>query len=197
TQSLSDEAVDEVARIALAPTRDGAGLTQGLFRQRLRRAVLSVDPEGAAARRRAARSRNGAYARIFDDGTGTLTITNDADKIAAAIDRADDVARKARAAGDTRTLDQLRADFLTDAAIFGWPREGDSFDRIGRQPAGTVWVVVPLKTALGLEQTPCELPGHGWLSAAQARSIMTAPNSTWRRLLVDDDTGRALRLDTA
>jgi hypothetical protein len=197
TQSLSDEAVDEVARIALAPTRDGAGLTQGLFRQRLRRAILSVDPEGAAARRRAARSRNGAYARIFDDGTGTLTIINDADKIAAAIDRADDVARKARAAGDSRPLDQLRADFLTDAAIFGWPSEEGSFGRIGAQPAGTVWVVVPLKTALGLDETPCELPGHGWLSAAQSRSIMTAPGSTWRRLLVDDESGRAIRLETA
>lgn len=197
TQTLSDEAVDEIARIALGPTRDGAGLTQSLFRQRLRRAILTVDPDGAAARRRAARCRNGARARIFDDGTGTLTITNDADKIAAAIDRADAVARKARAGGDERTLDQLRADFLTDAAIFGWPREGGSFPRLGAQPAGTVWVVVPAKTALGLDETPCELPGHGWLSAAQARSIMTAPGSTWRRLLVDDETGRALRLEHA
>lgn len=194
TASLSDEAVDEIARTVLAPTRDGAGLTQSLFRQRLRRAILTVDPEGAAARRRAARCRNGAYARIFDDGTGTLTITNDADKIAAAIDRADAIARKARAAGDERSLDQLRADFLTDTAILGWPRKGGSFPRLGRQPAGTVWVVVPARTALGLDETPCELPGHGWVSAAQARAIMTAPGSMWRRLLVDDESGRALKL---
>jgi hypothetical protein len=195
TATLSDEQVEEVARIALAPTRDGAGLTQSLFRQRLRRAILSVDPDGVAARRRAARCRNGAYARVYDDGTATLTITNDADKIVAAMDRAEEVARKARAAGDERSLDQLRADFLTDAAVFGWPQDGGSFQRLGRQPAGTVWVVVPVRTALGLEQAPCELPGHGWVSASQARSIMTAPGSTWRRLLVDDDTGRALRLE--
>ncbi len=195
TATLTDEAVEEVARIVFAPTRDGAGMTQALFRQRLRRALLAVDPDGAAARRRAARCCNGAYARVFDDGTGTLTITNDADKIVAAIDRADEVARKARAAGDDRSLGQLRADFLTDAAIFGWPREGGSFPQLGAQPAGKVWIVVPARTALGLDETPCELPGHGWVSAAQARSIMTAPGSTWRRLLVDDESGRAIRLE--
>ncbi len=192
TANLSDEAVDEIARIALAPTRDGAGLTHTLFRQRLRRAVLSVQPQAAASRR--GRCRNGAYARVFDDGTATLTITNDAAKIVAAMERAEQVARSARRDGDDRSLDQLRADFLTDAAIFGWPESGGSFGRIGRQPAATVWVVVPARTALGLEATPCELPGHGWVSASHARSIMTAPGSTWRRLLVDDDTGRAIRL---
>lgn len=292
-RTLSDEDLDSVVQSVFAPTRDGVGLTQTLFRSRLRRSLLSVDADRAAAKARA-RSRIGAYARADRDGTGTLTIINDAGKIAAAMDRADAAARAARAKGDPRTIDQLRADFLTDAACFGWPttapcpnarcgpgadahpgddssaddcsnstdgattdgaavpgafggtastgegdREGDGdafpagttrgedvegsgehsdetaagrdraptdcscggsgwvgtgFDRIGRQPAATVRVIVPLSTLFGFDNAPCELPGYGWIDAEQARTLATVPDSEWQALLADLDTGKALRL---
>lgn len=182
-----------MVRTALAPTRDGSGLSDSLFLQRMRRAILAVDTEREATRA-AARRRIGTYAQIFDDGTGTLTITNDAEKIAAAIDRADRAARAARAQGDPRTLDQLRADFLTDAAIFGWPDSRGSFGAVRRQPAGSVRVVMPFSTLFGYDDAPCELPGHGWVSARHAREIATAEESTWQALLADVDTGRALAL---
>lgn len=193
TRQLGDEATDTVVRTALAPTRDGSGLSDPLFSQRMRRAILAVDTEREATRA-AASKRIGAYAQIFDDGTGTLTITNDAEKIAAAIDRADRAARAARAQGDPRTLDQLRADFLTDAAIFGWPDGRGSFGSVRRQPAGSVRVVMPFSTLFGHDDAPCELPGHGWVSARHAREIATAEGSTWQALLADLDTGRALAL---
>ncbi|MGW5242265.1 hypothetical protein ACWEOW_25345, partial [Monashia sp. NPDC004114] len=283
TGHLDHEHADQVARAVLAPTRDGTGLAGALFRQRLRRAVIAADTDHAA-RRRAARDRTGAYAQLHDDGTGTLTIINDAEKIVAAIDRADTAARGARAGGDPRTLDQLRADFLTGAAMFagspdtttpqtttptpatpatpstpstpsttsttpstsstsstssnGWSappsaatpgtappgaaRLGAAFsaehhdargrdvgdgvggvpgnverDAVGdvrgavagpveaqdggsgagfwRRPPATVWIVVPFSTAAGLDNQPCELPGHGWVSAAHARQIITTP----------------------
>ena len=66
TRELSGELVDQVARAALAPTRDGAGLPGPLFRQRLRRALLVADAD-QAARRRAARRHNGAHAEIWGD----------------------------------------------------------------------------------------------------------------------------------
>lgn len=193
TRSLGHGQADTVARATLAPTRDAAGLSDALFSQRLRRAVLTVDEEREASRKRA-RARIGAFAQIFDDGTGTLTIINDAEKIAAAIDRADCAARAARAGGDPRTLDQLRADFFTDAAIFGWPDGRGSFGAVRRQPAGDVRIVIPFSTLFGFDDAPCELPGHGWVSARHAREIAAAEESTWQALVADVDTGRALAL---
>ncbi|HEX5967060.1 MAG TPA: hypothetical protein VFY88_01185, partial [Intrasporangium sp.] len=49
----------------------------------------------------------------------------------------------------------------------------------------SVWVVVPFEVAAGLSDAPCELPGHGWLSAEHARHVITAPGSVWRWLAVD------------
>ena len=265
TRHLEHDAVQRLVESVFMPTRDGAGLSADLFRQRLRRAVLRADADAAtaAARRRAARKRNGAHAQIFDDGTGQLTIRNDADKIAAAIDRADAAARAARAAGDPRSLDQLRADFLTGAASYGQPcpsggccgaeagapyapmsatgpgtptsgpghratgtghraagtgRQAtghehhgvddgpearpcgfvpDWYASFGHRPAAKVWIVVPVTTALGLDDEPCELPGHGWVAAEQARAIITADGSIWQTMLADLDTGAALRLSRA
>lgn len=214
SRHLGDDSADHVARTTLAPTRDGAGLTGTLFRQRLRRALLAADADTAAqaARRRAARRRNGAHADIYDDGTGRLTVINDADKIATAIDRADTAARAARAAGDPRTLAQLRADFLTGAAIHGWPHHdtGDTSDNSDTaqttgngstgfaaqspSPAGRAVIVIAFDTLLGRDDQPCELTGHGHLGAAHARAVITAPGSTWQTLLADPVTGRALTL---
>jgi hypothetical protein len=190
---LDDAAADAVARTALAPTRDGSGLAGALFRQRLRRATMAADAD-LARRRRAARQRLGVRAHLDEDGTGTLTITNDADKIAAAMDRAQAAARAARSHGDPRSLDELQADFLTGVAVHGWPDGDTGFGAIAPRPSGRVWVVVPATTALGLDDEPCALPGHGWVSAAHAREIMAAEDSIWQALLAEVDTGRALRL---
>ena len=195
TSGLTDDAADRVARAALAPTRDGAGLTQTLLRSRLRRALLAVDAE-SRARRRGARERIGVFGQVFADGTGSLTVVNDAEKIAAALDRADAAARAARAQGDERPLDALRADFLTGVVINGWPPASDSGFGFTPTPAGRVFVVVPWTTASGLDDAPCELPGHGWVSAEHARQIITAEGSIWQTLLADVSTGRAVALST-
>ncbi len=182
TTSLSDEAADSVARRVLAPTRDGAGLSPSVFSQRLRRGLVSV-PAGEvdeAARRRQARSRVGAFATVGDDGFATLTVIDAAHKVVAALETADTRARAVKAAGDLRSLDEIRADLLLDPAGLG--------------VAAAVWLVVPAATALGIGEDPAELPGHGYLSASQARAVMTAPGSVWHALLADLDTGKALAL---
>ncbi len=56
--------------------------------------------------------------------------------------------------------------------------------------------MVPFEVATGASDAACELPGHGWVTAAHARAIITAPGSTWRWLGVDQVTGRALQLGT-
>jgi hypothetical protein len=196
--------------------KDDAPPSPTLFRQRLTRACLAADRE-AAQRRRAARRRRGAHARIDRDGLGVLTVVNDADKVVAAMERADAVARAARAQGDPRDLDSLRADVITDTLMFGWPESTDIgrsasdsaapaddvcrsgsewFTRLGRRPAAVVTIVVPFTTAVGLADAPCEVPGRGWVTAEHARQIMLNDGSAWRRLAVDADTGAALHLET-
>lgn len=69
------------------------------------------------------------------------------------------------------------------------PQVGAAAD--GR-PAALVWLVVPFEVATGASDDACELPGHGWLTAAHAREIMSRPGSVWRTLPVDLDTGQAL-----
>jgi len=209
--------VDSVLRF-----KDGAPPSPSLFRQRLTRACLTADRE-AGERRRAARRRRGAHAQIDHEGLGVLTVVNDADKIIAAMERADAVARAARAQGDPRDLDSLRADVITDTLMFGWPtpvgtdpsmtgatgatgatgvdddgcRAGSEwFTHLGRRPAAAVTLVVPFTTAVGLTDTPCEVPGHGWVTADHARQIMLNDGSVWRRLAVDADTGAAVHLET-
>ncbi|NUO35019.1 MAG: HNH endonuclease, partial [Dermatophilaceae bacterium] len=63
-------------------------------------------------------------------------------------------------------------------------------------PPAVVRIVVPFEVVAGLSEAACELPGHGWVTAAHARQIMTAPGSVWQRLAVEVDSGRALELST-
>ena len=120
TRTLPDDAGLEIVDAALRE-KDGAPPSPSLFRQRLSRACLAADREAAQRRREARRRRRGAYAEIDPDGLGALHVTNDADKIIASMERVDAIARAARQAGDSRNLDALRADVITDILMFGWP----------------------------------------------------------------------------
>jgi hypothetical protein len=205
TSALPDDVVADVEASVLSPARDGGLLSAATFRQRLRRCVLAADPRGADERRAGARASRTAYGRLTEDGMGVLTLVTSAERVVGILDRADAAARAVRAAGDPRTLDQLRSDFIGDALLFGRlgagsesvaVTQGVTSDWIGASPAAKVWIVVPFEVAAGRSDAPCELPGHGWVTAAHARQIMTAPGSVWQRLAVDVDTGRALELST-
>ena len=68
------------------------------------------DPVAARAARAAAVERRRLRAVVDADGTGCLSLTGRTSTEVAAVDRIDAIARRARAAGDSRTLDQLRSD---------------------------------------------------------------------------------------
>jgi hypothetical protein len=127
---------------------------------------------------------------------GCLSLVASGEVVAAILDRLDREARSRRAAGDPRSLDQLRCDLAAEALLRGGfggstssPASGDT--------AGTVWLIVPFEVATGASNAACELPGHGWVTAEQAREIMTRPGSVWHTLPVDMRTGRALSRPTA
>lgn len=97
-------------------------------------ALLRLDPHGTHQRHQAAKARRCVtHPRPLPDGmVGTYLVAPAADGVA--LDLAlDSAARSLRAAGDKRTIDQLRADLLTgvgtDALRTGW------FGQIPVQPA--------------------------------------------------------------
>lgn len=125
TQGLPDEAAWGVADAVLRP-KDDAPPSAALFRQRLNRCVIAADREAAERRRAARRRRRGVHARIDEDGLGTMTITNDAEKIIAAMERVNAAGRNARQNGDERDLETLRAEVATDLLAFGWAQMGSA-----------------------------------------------------------------------
>ena len=212
TRSLDDSVLPELESSVLAPAPDGSVSSQRLFMSRLHQCVRSADHRGEGERRCAAARRRLVHGRLTDDGMGVFTVVAPAERVVGALDRVDALARAARAAGDERTLDQLRSDLLTDLALFGTvsvecsdhSRSAEVAGAVGAKcgswlasaPPAVVRIVVPFEVAAGLSDAACEIPGHGWVTAAHARQIMTAPRSVWRRLAVDVDSRRALELST-
>ncbi|MCM3659464.1 DUF222 domain-containing protein [Georgenia satyanarayanai] len=87
------------------------GRTLRQLREDLEKAVISVDPEEADARHRAARQKRTVYhPRALPDGMASMTaVLPAADAIAVDL-TLESAARAAKHAGDGRTIDQLRAD---------------------------------------------------------------------------------------
>ncbi len=204
TGDLDPEVARAVAARLLAVNADGSVRSHRSFTRELRRQVALHAPDPARTRADALRDRC-AYASIEPEGTGRLTVTGDAARVSAALERIDALARSFRSAGDARTLDQLRSDVALDLVIYGWadpatlPADADASAAVtfsGRSPAAHVTLVVSLTTMLGLDNRPGELAGHGVVPAPVARAMATAAGSIWRRLVVDPADGTALELST-
>lgn len=180
TRTLPDDAGLEIIDAVLRE-KDGAPPSPSLFRQRLSRACLAADREAGERRREARRRRRGAYALIEPDGLGSLHVTNDADKIVAAMERVDAIARAARQGGDSRDLDTLRADVITDILMFGWPSTSEL------PPAADDHAVPPSEGCVGTEtgmdsETPQTRDGRDARSRCAGR---TAGRFNQPRLLED------------
>src|SRR6478735_937556 len=113
---------------AVLPEADQCSVAE--LRQRVAREIRLVDPEGAAARRERARcTRKVSHPRPQPDGMASMWLVLDA---ADAL-RVDGVltyaAKTAKALGDDRTLDQLRADGLRDLIVGDVPEsDGPAFE---------------------------------------------------------------------
>ncbi|WP_151524404.1 HNH endonuclease signature motif containing protein [Serinicoccus kebangsaanensis] len=78
-----------------------------------------VDVQAERERRRAAYQSRRASMVVEDDGTATLTVTGPLIAMVAAHTRIERAARLLRKQGDTRTLDQLRADIASALLVHG------------------------------------------------------------------------------
>ncbi len=200
TDGLDPDVARAVADRLLARMADGSVRSHRSFGRELRRQVVLHTPDPADARADAV-SRRTSYGWLEADGTGRLTVTGEAGRVTAALDRVDGLARGLRSGGDARTLEQLRSDLALDLLLYGWadPQqvpEPSASTFVGQPPPARVSLVVSLTTVLGLDDQPGEIPGHGFVPAAVARSIAGAAGSVWRRLVTDPLDGTALELST-
>lgn len=185
TAHLSDAHAREVdQRLAAKRAAGTLNLTDPVaLRRTVRRLVQRVDPDGQAARARAARRDRGVRLVPGEDAMCTLIGELPAEVAACAYARVDGIARTLRNAGDQRNLDQLRADVYADLLL-------------GRDPGATapagaamVFLHIPIDAALTITDDGCELAGYGPIPGPIAREIMTNEHSLWRTVLTEPGTG--------
>lgn len=161
------------------------------IRRIARRAVHAVDPDGLADRARRARTERKVQLLPGDDAMSKLIADLPADAASAAYSSIDTEARRLRRQGEHRSLDQLRADILTDRLCH--PGQATSGAN-GGSPAAMVYLHMPIDAALGITDDGCELAGYGPIPGPIARHIMSNPESIWRKVLCDPATGHPLDL---
>ncbi len=168
-----------------------------------------LNPRSVDERHAEANERRGVWVRARGDGMGDLILTGPMVLVQAGHDRLTQYARQildARGAGhdagadaegaapDERTMDQLRADVLTDLLLTGTPQTctaGDGIDAIH----AVVQVTVPVLTAAGAGSEPALLSGAGPIDAETARRLLDGA-TTWERVLTSPVTGTVFAVDT-
>ncbi|WP_052593680.1 HNH endonuclease signature motif containing protein [Luteipulveratus mongoliensis] len=144
---LESDADPAAQRTELAGVLGSVPLSQATFRRRLARQLVLAESASEAA----ARATQDAVARRDVDtvagshGVAHTTITASRERAFAAQQRVTALARRARAAGDGRTLAQLRSDIATDLLIRGQV-PGDAL--LADAPAAQLQVIVHLSTLL-------------------------------------------------
>ena len=156
----------ETARAVVDQIIDEAvHLTTGQLRARLRRLCLESDPEEAKKRYEEATADRRLVSEATDSGTDNLMGMDLAPHLVQqATDRINRFAQKLKTAGETRTMDQLRADVFLDLLL------GKQHEQSGNA-GGVVHITTSLETLVELAEEPGELAGYGPVVADITRQI--------------------------
>ncbi|WP_050668558.1 HNH endonuclease signature motif containing protein [Luteipulveratus halotolerans] len=175
--TTSDDGTGDAAEIAALLER--VPLSQATFRRRLARQLALAESEVEAARRRA---RDAEGARDADTlaqpfGMACTTITASRERAFAAQRRVTDLARRARAAGDARTLAQLRSDIATDLLIRGQVA-GDAL--LSDAPPAHLQVIVHLSSLFtpAADARAAGVADHATSSGQAASAAFGTPSGT-------------------
>lgn len=178
--------------------------TPALHAAAVRRAVDRVDPASLDERRRRAEATVALVRTHLGDGMGELFASLPSEDLDTIYLGADTYARRAKAAGDIRTLEALRVAALVQWASaflgYGDPTATEPPDDPGTvrptrhgRPA-RVRILASLPTLLGLSDTPGELADSGAVLPASVIRAIASRGAVLRRLLVDDATGELVDL---
>ena len=185
TSHLNDAAarrvVDQIAD-------DAARYTTGQLRVRLRRLCIEAEPDDAARRYEDAVEDRRVVVEPNDSGTANyLGMDIPPDRVMAAAQRINRIARSLRHKDEHRTMDQLRADVYLDLLC------GTNHNTASR---GVIDLRVDVDTLTELNNHPGDLAGYGPVIADIARRV--ARNETdaeWRSTVTNPDTGQPIHTD--
>ena len=178
---------DTARSVAETALERAPALTTGQLGALTRRLCIAVAPDKAEDRYREGVAERRIADEANTDGTADLYGRQmPPDRVAAARKRVNQMARSLKTGGETRTMDQLRADVFLDL-LCGHSAGNGHTDR------GIVDLRVDLTTLAGLTETPCELAGYGPVIADIARKVTEAQaKSEWRWTVADPETGAPL-----
>jgi hypothetical protein len=191
TDLTSHLPVEEASQVADAALEQASDQTTGQLRARLARLVIAMDPAAAKERYEQRLNETRVYCRPAEDGTAHLLGLYLPPNLAnAAMRRLTHQAKKLKAKGDKRPIDQIRADLFL-AILTGRDADEDEGQR------GVVDLKVDLTTLAGLDDNPGEIPGWGPVLADIARKVADAQTkSQWRALATHPEDGHPVALVT-
>jgi len=160
-------------------------LTTGQLAARISKLCIQADPQDAKKRYERAVEARKVIGEPTVDGTANLLGTDLApDRVAGVTRRINQIARSLRGHGETRTMDQLRADVYLDL-LDGTQHKTRS--------KGVVHLTVDLDTLAGLTDHPGDLNGFGPVISDVARNVADQqPDAQWSYTITDTTTGEAL-----
>src|SRR3954471_10123856 len=156
------------------------------LRREVAAAIAAVDPDAAAERAARARSDRSVTATPEEDGVASLHARGSAELVAAVMTDLDATAAAAKAAGDGRTLDQVRADEFFRRLI-GAPvdvTEGRGPGVGARRSGGTGATVTSDGDGATADRCSCS----GWVKTGALVGLqvsLTMPLTTWLGLSSD------------
>ena len=146
-RELRDASPEVIAAVEEAVLPKAVRETAGQVRNRARRELAKVDPEVLAERVRRCREERGLWRRPGEPGVSEWLAVLPNETSAACWAAVDELARRYRADGDARTLDQARADAMADLVL-------------GNATVTTTLTiavpVIPDRVGLGLPRSPGE-----------------------------------------
>ena len=172
---------------------EAADLTTGQLSARLGRLVLEVDPDGSAGSYQEGLAERKVAVYSNPDHTATFGVYSASpDRVSAARDHVETLARGLKTGDEPRTLDQLRADVALDLLT----------GRIMGESAGRVNITVSAETLARLDDQPCDLDGFGPVFAEIARkTVYENVDGEWTFTVTDQGrpvaTGTVRRRPTA
>jgi hypothetical protein len=187
TDAQAQAVVDEIAGGV-------SELTTGQLRARIQKLCIEVDPDDAHDRYERSVADRRIVMEATENGTANLLGMDLPPNTAAATRRfIHSTAMNLHVKGESRTMDQLRADVYMDL-LQGIVPTGCGEPSMGT--TGGVEIVCDLTTLLELDDRPGELSGYGPVIADIARQIArTQLDADWRYTIVDD-TGQPIHVGT-
>ena len=157
-----------------------------------RRTLTRLDPAGAQDRARAAREQADVTLYPSDDGMSAVVIDAPVEQALPVKLAADAHAATAKAGGDPRRIGVLRAEGLARICtdyLAGISNTAGSAPRAGGRPI-EIGIVIGLDTALGRQDLPGEVPGHGIVPREVIAEMIATELPKLRLMVINETTGR-------